>query len=241
VDDVDKAFASISEDYTTLFKENTVLKKKLKLLADTVEDYRSVDEAMRKALITAQNMANDMVAEAEKKCADMLANANNNAMAKVSELSALILAEEKKLADAKAGTAAFVDNMIAMLAAESEKFAALKSAVDVPETTAASVNKEPEKPEVPFDTLEQISKSLEEKVKQEEEELGMTDATEFESEQEEEDEDADMKKVSDTISFPDSADEDDEEEVFEKENKPKRRIEFTELKFGKDYDIKKDK
>ena len=67
VDDVDKAFASISEDYTTLFKENTVLKKKLKLLADTVEDYRSVDEAMRKALITAQNMANDMVAEAEKK------------------------------------------------------------------------------------------------------------------------------------------------------------------------------
>ncbi|MBR2181178.1 MAG: DivIVA domain-containing protein, partial [Oscillospiraceae bacterium] len=27
-EDVDKAFSAISEDYTTLFKENTVLKKK---------------------------------------------------------------------------------------------------------------------------------------------------------------------------------------------------------------------
>ena len=58
VEDVDKILASVTEDYATLFKENTMLKKKLKLLADTVEDYRSVDEAMRKALITAQNMAN---------------------------------------------------------------------------------------------------------------------------------------------------------------------------------------
>ena len=235
VEDVDKAIASISEDYTTLFKENTVLKKKLKLLADTVEDYRSVDEAMRKALITAQNMANEMVAEAEKKCADMLANANDNAMAKVSELSALIIAEEKKLSEAKAATASFVDNILAMFASESEKFTALKGAVDVPAETPEI--KEPVKPEVPFDTLEQISRSLEEKVKVEEEELKLMASEEAEAE----DEDADMKKVSDTLTFSEKIIDEDEENDFEQEEKPKKRIEFTELKFGKDYDIKKDK
>ena len=58
---VDKTFATVCEDYSSLFKENTMLKKKLKILADTVEEYRSVDDAMRKALVNAQNMANEMV------------------------------------------------------------------------------------------------------------------------------------------------------------------------------------
>ncbi|MEG2570695.1 MAG: DivIVA domain-containing protein, partial [Clostridia bacterium] len=56
---VDEVFAQVTADFTALFKENAVLKNKLKLLASTVEEYRGVDEAMRKALITAQNMANE--------------------------------------------------------------------------------------------------------------------------------------------------------------------------------------
>ncbi len=240
VEDVDKILASISEDYATLFKENTMLKKKLKLLADTVEDYRSVDEAMRKALITAQNMANEMVAEAEKKCADMLANASENAKAKVSELSALVAAEEKKLADAKAKTGEFVDNILSVFSSESEKFAALKSAVAPAVTENISASKTIEKADASFDTLEQISKSLEEKVKLEEEELKRN--VKADVAEKADDEDSDMKKVSDTITFDSEVPTEEEMDALEMEaEKPKRRrMDFTELKFGKDYDIKND-
>ena len=242
VEDVDKILASVTEDYATLFKENTMLKKKLKLLADTVEDYRSVDEAMRKALITAQNMANEMVAEAETKCAEMLANASDNAKAKVSELSSLVEAEENKLADAKAKTAAFVDNMLAMFASESEKFTALKNAVEVPVKENAPVVEEPNSADSRFDTLDQISKSLEEKVKLEDEEIRRITET-AETSVEEDDEDADMKKASDTISFETEAPTEEEMDALEEaaKRKNRRRVEFSELKFGKDYDIKNDK
>ncbi len=76
---VDEMMTSIVSDYSALFKENAVLKNKLKLLADTVEEYRSVDEAMRKALITAQNMANEMVNNAEKESKEMVDTARNEA------------------------------------------------------------------------------------------------------------------------------------------------------------------
>ena len=91
---------SIISDYTALFKENTVLKNKLKLLADTVEEYRSVDEAMRKALITAQNMANEMVKEAEEKSKDMLEKARIKANAQLESLAA-VRQEQKRLREAK--------------------------------------------------------------------------------------------------------------------------------------------
>ena len=48
-------------------KEIAVLKGKMKVLVDKVEEYRSTEEAMRKALMAAQRMAEDLVKEAEQK------------------------------------------------------------------------------------------------------------------------------------------------------------------------------
>ncbi len=236
-EDVDKAFSAISEDYTTLFKENTVLKKKLKLLADTVEDYRSVDEAMRKALITAQNMANDMIADAEKKSREMLANASDDAKARIHELTALVEAEEKKLLDARNKTAQFIDNITAMFAAESEKFIGLKNAV-APETPPVETVAESSRI---GDTLDEIAMALEEKVKLEEAQIQQNPAEAELSKEREEDEDADMKKVSDTISFESDIPTEQEMAALEAAaEKPRRRhrVEFENLKFGTSYDMK---
>ena len=84
---VDEFLDQLTEDYTTLYKENAVLKSKMKVLVDKVEEYRSTEEAMRKALLTAQKMADDMVAQAESKKAEMLQNAE--AEAKASDYVAL--------------------------------------------------------------------------------------------------------------------------------------------------------
>lgn len=230
--DVDRAFEAVSEDYATLFKENTMLKKKLKLLADTVEEYRSVDEQMRKALITAQNMANEMLADAETKSKTMLETATNEAKAKISELTALVAAEEARLARAKAETADFIDSITKIFDVEREKFEILKNEV-VPAPVAAPqvVN------ESMSDTVDEIAKSLEEKVRLEEEEMAKAEPVPA-------DEDEDVKVVSDTIPFENVPEAPTEEEMdaleaaAEKPKKRRAKPEYENLMFGKNYSIK---
>lgn len=64
---VDEFLDELTDDYTSLYKENAALKAKMKVLVDKVEEYRSTEDAMRAALLTAQKMADSMVAEAEEK------------------------------------------------------------------------------------------------------------------------------------------------------------------------------
>ena len=64
---VDEFLDLLTEDYSTLYSENAVLKSKMKVLVDKVEEYRSTENAMRKALMTAQRMADDTVKEAQQR------------------------------------------------------------------------------------------------------------------------------------------------------------------------------
>ena len=134
---VDETLQEIASDYGTLVKENASLKSKLKVLATTIEEYRSVDEAMRKALVTAQNMANEMVREAHEKADEILKNASAVASAKVADLATQISAEEKHLAEAKAETAMFIDAMSKAYKIQSEKLDALRPDVKVAENSTA--------------------------------------------------------------------------------------------------------
>ncbi len=64
---VDTFLDSLIEDYRTLYQENISLKSKMKVLVDKVEEYRSTEDAMRRALHSAQKMAEEMVREGEAK------------------------------------------------------------------------------------------------------------------------------------------------------------------------------
>ena len=64
---VDEFLDGLTEDYTALYKDNTTLKAKLKVLAEKVEEYRATEDAMRSTLLAAQKMAAQMVAEARPK------------------------------------------------------------------------------------------------------------------------------------------------------------------------------
>ena len=64
---VDEFLDILTADYTGLYNENAVLKSKMKVLVDKVEEYRATEDAMRKALMTAQRMADDLIHEAEEK------------------------------------------------------------------------------------------------------------------------------------------------------------------------------
>ncbi len=47
---VDEFLDQLTADYSAQYKENAVLKSKIKILVDKIEEYRGTDEAMRMAL-----------------------------------------------------------------------------------------------------------------------------------------------------------------------------------------------
>ena len=102
---VDEFLDELTDDYTSLYKENAALKAKMKVLVDKVEEYRSTEDAMRAALLTAQKMADSMVAEAEEKKKSLLENAENEANRKIGALRDEVAQEERRLTAAKAETA----------------------------------------------------------------------------------------------------------------------------------------
>ena len=98
---VDVFLDKLTEDYSTLYKENTALKAKIKVLVDKVEEYHSMEDTMRSTLLTAQKMASAMIAEAEEKRDSLLANAEADAIIRMKELAAQIAAEEQRVVDVR--------------------------------------------------------------------------------------------------------------------------------------------
>lgn len=105
---VDEFLDLLTEDYTALFNENAILKNKLKVLSEKVEEYRATEETMRKTLLAAQKMADDIVAEAKKQQAEMVGEAEKNAQKRVTELQQAVTTEEYRLKKAQESTAAYV-------------------------------------------------------------------------------------------------------------------------------------
>lgn len=105
---VDEFLDLLTEDYTTLFNDNNILKKKLKKLSETIEEYQETDRAMRKTLLAAQKTADAMVREAEEKRKEMLKEADSAAQSRIDELRLQIAAEEQRLQLAKEATAAYL-------------------------------------------------------------------------------------------------------------------------------------
>ena len=106
---VDVFLDKLTDDYTELYKENTALKSKMKVLVDKMEEYHAMEDTMRSTLLTAQKMANNMlkeaeekrdalIDEAEKKRAQLLDEAEADARVRMRELTADVAAEERRLA-----------------------------------------------------------------------------------------------------------------------------------------------
>ena len=80
---VDEFLDELTDDYTSLYKENASLKAKLKVLVEKVEEYRATEDAMRATLLTAQRTADSLIKEAEGKRDEMLKQAETAAREKL--------------------------------------------------------------------------------------------------------------------------------------------------------------
>ncbi len=105
---VDQFLDTVTEDYTTLYKENATLKAKLKVLAEKIEEYRATEDAMRTTLLTAQKMANNLVQEAQQEKENILKEAYANSAQEIARIEAQTAAEQDKLEAAKKSFEAYV-------------------------------------------------------------------------------------------------------------------------------------
>lgn len=160
---VDEFLDQLTEDYTALYNDNTILKNKLKVLSDSIEEYRATDVAMRKTLLAAQQMADSMVSDAEKKKTQLEQDATQEAQARKSKLEAEIAAEEFRLQQAQKATADYVMKLHALHQEELDYLSRLGQMVP-PEMAQAAMAQSivPEGPTTPVEDLTSEGEEVEE-------------------------------------------------------------------------------
>ena len=120
MEQVDEFLEPLTEDYVTLYKENALLKSKMRVLVGKLEEYRKNEAAVKEAAANAQKAADKMIRDAEAKCAQMLQNANTNAAASAAAAAAAetaknneaaIAAETARVEEARQAAAAKINEL----------------------------------------------------------------------------------------------------------------------------------
>ena len=125
---VDAFLGPLTDDYVTLYKENSLLKSKMRVLVTKLEEYRSNENAMKEAIAEAQRNCDTMISETEQKCAQMLADAKEKADAQAKETELLLEAENARVEDARRAAAEKIDRLTEELNACIQLLAHIKTA-----------------------------------------------------------------------------------------------------------------
>ena len=147
--DVDEFLTPLTEDYVTLYKENALLKSKMRVLVGKLEEYRKNEAAMKDAIANAQKTCDKMVREAEVKASQLLANANE-AAAGSKTADTLVAAEYARVEEARVAANAKIADLQEQLRTCIQALDRLKN------------NTAPAQPaETAMDVAEEISQNLE--------------------------------------------------------------------------------
>ena len=134
---VDELLEPLLEDYVTLYKENALLKSKMRVLVEKLEEYRKNEASMKDAIVSAQKTCDQMVRDAEAKCTQMLNNANAMAAENAKNADSIIAAEEARVEAAKAAAAKKIDEIQAQMRACVQALERIKTA-NLPKPQAAN-------------------------------------------------------------------------------------------------------
>ena len=106
---VDEFLDELTDDYTSLYKENASLKAKMKVLVEKVEEYRATEDSMRATLLTAQRMADSIVKEAETKRDEILSQAEASARERLEEYRRELAQSDERLRQGHAELQKFIE------------------------------------------------------------------------------------------------------------------------------------
>ena len=157
---VDEFLEPLTEDYVTLYKENALLKSKMRVLVGKLEEYRKNEASMKDAVINAQKTCDKMVREAEAKCAKMLSEANTAAAQNVQDTGALVAAEAARVQEARKLAATKIDEIQEQMRSCIQALERVKQA-NQPKTAAKPVEAPAAAPSSADAVADEISQNLE--------------------------------------------------------------------------------
>ena len=111
---VDEFLEPLTEDYVTLYKENALLKSKMRVLVGKLEEYRKNEAVAKDAVESARRSAEKVMQEAQAKAAQLLRQAQAQAAAapapaapaaKGPSADALVAVEKARVAEARKAAA----------------------------------------------------------------------------------------------------------------------------------------
>ncbi|MCD8332436.1 MAG: DivIVA domain-containing protein [Oscillospiraceae bacterium] len=229
---VDEFLDQLTVDYSALYKENATLKAKMKVLADSLEEYRATEKGMRRALLAAQQAADEMVAEAEKQKEELVRSAEEETSSAIVQLRRQTAGEQARLEAAKKATADYVGQV--------------RQAMEQHQQLLLQMEGEIARESTVGDAVEDIDESLQHLIQEDpvipEEEVRAQAAPQEEPESAEES--APESRPEEPI--PQSHREQERSAPFEdipdkritSDTSTTRRIDFENLQFGANYDLK---
>ena len=232
---VDSFLDELTTDYTALYKENASLKAKMKVLADSLEEYRATEKGMRHALLAAQQAADEMMKEAEARKDSLLREAEAEARIQIEALRKKVADEEARLAAAQTATNEFISSSRELCRKQEEFLTSLPS-VTVSETSDFAVTQTAQDIE---DTLQKAFFFEAPKQEVPEEEEVAEEAAEPEKE-----DDGELISLYEELTSPNRRDPERNrsfdllDEPTEEDMSTTRRIDFDTLQFGSNYDLK---
>ena len=258
---IDDFLDEVLADYSDLYKENAALKAKMRVLVEKIDEYRAVDEQMRKALYSAQISAEKTLEEARAEADRILENARAEADRRCGDIEVRIVEEQQRLVQMQAETASYAAKIKQLLNRNIEVLDAIAAApvettapvepvapaempeepVEEPvELTEVFVQEEPEqepeKHHTTEDTVDEIAALLlaeDRPAPQEDNGPEIMAAVEFGDTRV-----IDLGSKADEL-FARRSSKDDESDTAkiygDTAQTPKPRFNFTDLRFGKDY------
>ena len=136
---VDDFLEEVAEDISNSQKENAVLKSKMKVLVDKIEEYRANEEALNLAILSAQKLAVQIESEARQRAAAMIEDAERQVKERVGSIEELTATEERRLADAQIATKAFFEKARKVCNDQLKTLDVMSGEVGLPETEEVAV------------------------------------------------------------------------------------------------------
>ena len=135
---VDDFLEELADEIANAQKENAVLKSKMKVLVDKIEEYRANEEALNMAILSAQKLAVQIEAEARQRASATVADAEAKAKAVIGSIDEERISYEHRLAEAKEAKASFIAEAKALAQAQLDKLSAIDAGIPAPKAAPAA-------------------------------------------------------------------------------------------------------
>ncbi|NLJ41631.1 MAG: DivIVA domain-containing protein [Clostridiales bacterium] len=98
-DEVDQFLDEIVEDFERLYKENIELKDRLGMLEDQISNYKTMENALKETLVTAQKAASDVSESAQRKSDLIISEASTKANRIIEDANNRVIEIRKEFSD----------------------------------------------------------------------------------------------------------------------------------------------